>query len=59
MWQTDLVFLVLVILGLFLFLYGANVYSATLGWTGLGFLAFAFFGYIALKAYEASTKNKK
>jgi arginine exporter protein ArgO len=59
MWQTDLVFLLLVILGLVLFLYGANYYSALVGWTGIGFLAFAFFGYIALKAYEASTKKKK
>jgi len=59
MWQTDLVFLLLVILGLVLFLYGANYYSAPVGWTGIGLLAFAFFGYIALKAYEASTKKKK
>lgn len=59
MWQTDLAFLLLIILGLVLFLYGANYYSAPVGWTGIGFLAFAFFGYIALKVYEAATKNKK
>jgi hypothetical protein len=58
MWQTDLAFLLLVILGLVLFLYGANYYSATVGWTGVGLLAVAFFGYIALRAYEASTKKK-
>jgi membrane-bound ClpP family serine protease len=58
MWQTNLVFLFLVILGLYLFLYGANYYSATVGWTGIGFLAVAVFGYIALKAYEALTKKK-
>jgi len=59
MWWRDLVFLFLVILGLVLFLYGANYYSVTVGWTGIGFLAAAVFGYIALKAYEASTKKKE
>jgi membrane-bound ClpP family serine protease len=59
MWQTDLMFLLLVILGLVLFLYGANYYSVAVGWTGIGFVIIAVFGYIALKAYEASTKKKK
>jgi len=59
MWWRDLVFLFLVIAGLVLFLYGANSYDATVGWTGIGLLAAGFFGYIALKAYEASTKKKE
>jgi hypothetical protein len=59
MWQTDLVFLLLVIVGVFLFLYGANYYSITVGWTGIGFLAAAFFGFIIVKDYEVSTKKKE
>ncbi|MGB8779315.1 MAG: hypothetical protein WCD81_01550 [Candidatus Bathyarchaeia archaeon] len=59
MWWRDLVLLFLVILGLVLFLYGANYYDATVGWTGVGLFAAGFFGYIALKVYEASTKKKE
>jgi hypothetical protein len=59
MWWRDLVFLLLGILGLVLFLYGANYYNVTVGWTGIGVLAFGFFGYIALKLYEVSTKKKE
>jgi hypothetical protein len=58
MWWRDSVFLFLVILGLVLFLYGANSYDGTVGWTGIGLLAAGFFGYIALKVYEASIKKK-
>jgi hypothetical protein len=59
MWRRDLVLLFLVLLGLVLFLYGANYYDATVGWTGVGLLAALFFGYIVLKVYEASTKKKE
>jgi membrane-bound ClpP family serine protease len=59
MWQRDLVFLFLVILGLVLFLYGANYYSGTVGWTGIGLIAVGFFGYLILKLYEVSTKKKE
>lgn len=59
MWWRDLVFLFLGILGLVLFLYGANYYNVTVGWTGIGVLAVGFFGYIALKLYEVSTKKKE
>jgi len=59
MWWRDLVFLFLVILGLVLFLYGANYYSVTVGWTGIGLLAVGFFGYLILKLYEVSTKKKE
>jgi hypothetical protein len=58
MWWRDLVLLFLVILGLVLFLYGANYYYAAVGWTGVGLMAAGFFGYIALKVYEAATKKK-
>lgn len=54
-----MVFLFLGILGLVLFLYGANYYNVTVGWTGIGVLAVGFFGYIALKLYEVSTKKKE
>jgi hypothetical protein len=58
MWWRDLTFLFLGILGVVLFLYGANYYANPVGWTGIGLLAVAFFGYIALKLYEATTKKK-
>jgi hypothetical protein len=59
MWWRDLVLLFLVILGLVLFLYGANYYNATVGWTGIGLIAAGFFGYIALKVYETLTRKKE
>jgi hypothetical protein len=58
MWWRDLVLLFLVIAGLVLFLYGANYYDTTVGWTGVGLFVAGFFGYIALKVYEALTKKK-
>jgi hypothetical protein len=59
MWRRDLVLLFLVILGLVLFLYGANYYNATVGWTGVGLIAAGCFGYIALKVIEVSTRKKE
>ncbi|MGA3191273.1 MAG: hypothetical protein ABSD73_02020 [Candidatus Bathyarchaeia archaeon] len=59
MWRRDVVFLFLVILGVVLFLYGANYYGVTVGWTGIGLLVAGFFGYLALKVYEASAKKKE
>jgi hypothetical protein len=54
---VDLAFLFLAVLGFVLFLYGANYYDVTSGWTGVGLLVVAFFGYLALKGYEALTKK--
>jgi hypothetical protein len=55
----DLVLLLLVILGLVLFLYGANYYNATVGWTGVGLITAGFFGYIALKVCDTLTRKKE
>ena len=57
MWWRDLVLLFVVILGLVLFLYGANYYNVTVGWTGVGLVAAGFFGYIVLKVYEILTRK--
>jgi hypothetical protein len=57
MWWRELVLLFLVILGLVLFLYGANYYNVTVGWTGVGLVAAGFFGYVVLKVYEILTRK--
>jgi hypothetical protein len=55
-WKS-LVILLAVILGIVLFLYGANYYNAISGWSGV-FLIFAgIIAYLALEAYEALRKR--
>jgi membrane-bound ClpP family serine protease len=49
--------LLIVVLGLILFLYGANYYDATIGYTGLGFFVGGIVLYIFLKVYESVTKK--
>jgi len=49
--------LLIVVLGLILFLYGANYYDATIGYTGLGFFVGGVVLYIFLKVYESVTKK--
>ena len=55
---TDIACLALVVLGVILFLYGANAYDATVGWTGLGVFFAGLIVYVALQGYRSMTKTK-
>jgi hypothetical protein len=54
-WEGPVCFLV-VILGIVLFLYGANYYDAGVGWTGVGLFVGGLLLYAALKVYERLQK---
>jgi hypothetical protein len=45
------------ILGIFLFLYGANYYDNTVGWAGVLLFVVGFFGLIVLAVYNALAKR--
>ena len=47
----DLVPFIIVILGIILFLYGANYYNAVTGWTGLFLIIVGIIAEIVLKIY--------
>jgi membrane-bound ClpP family serine protease len=44
--------LLVIIVGLVLFLYGANYYDAKVGWAGVGLFVGGFLLYVVLKVYE-------
>jgi len=48
----------MVIVGIILFLYGANYYNATIGWAGIGLFVVGILCYIVLKIDEAERKKK-
>ena len=56
---TDWTFLIIVVLGFVLFLYGANFYDAVVGWVGV----FLFFGgiiaFLILYIYGELTKKEE
>jgi len=54
----DVMSVVLVILGVVLFLYGANYYDAIIGYSGIGIFFAGLIVYGVWKAYEISTKGK-
>jgi membrane-bound ClpP family serine protease len=54
----DLVCLLLVIIGAILFLYGANYYDATTGWTGVGLFVSGIVLYVVLQAFEIGRKKE-
>ena len=53
----DLACLGVIILGLVLFLYGSNYYTATVGWTGVYLIIGGFLAEIVLQVYEALMKR--
>jgi hypothetical protein len=57
LWKEVLCFL-LVVVGAVVFLYGANYYSAAIGWTGLGVFISGFVVFLILKTYEILTRKK-
>ena len=51
--REDWACVLLMILGIFLFLYGANFYNNIVGWSGVFLFAGGFFGLIALAVYNS------
>jgi membrane-bound ClpP family serine protease len=49
---------ILVIVGIGLFLYGANIYDATIGWTGFGLGIFGIVLYIVSYLIGSLRKNE-
>jgi membrane-bound ClpP family serine protease len=54
----DIVSVLLIIVGVVLFLYGANYYEAAIGYAGVGLFIGGFVVYAVWKVYEVSTKGK-
>ena len=55
-WKVLLCLLVVVV-GFVLFLYGANYYDATVGWTGVGLFVGGIVLYVVLKLLESKQKK--
>lgn len=55
----DVSCLLVFIVGVALFLYGANYYDALTGWIGVALMIGGFFAEIFLKIYEAMRKRGK
>jgi len=56
---TDIFCFVLVILGVALFLYGANVFDAVSGYGGIGLLVLGIVLYAVLQILRAGSKKKE
>jgi len=56
LWKEPLC-LLMVVVGVVLFLYGANYYDAVVGWTGVGVFVGGIFLYVVLKAYDYVAKK--
>ena len=54
----DVVCVLMIVVGLLAFLYGANYYVELAGWAGLGLFIGGFVVYFVLKGYEFLTKKK-
>ena len=54
----ELACLLVFILGVVLFLYGANNYDAVVGWTGVGLILGGVIAYIVLEVYAVLMKKK-
>ncbi len=57
--RTDLVCLSAVILGFLLFLYGANVFNAVVGWVGVYFFFGGILVFLVLYIYDELTKKEE
>ena len=54
----DLTCLCVMVLGLILFLYGANYYNAIIGWTGVYLMVGSFSAEVIPKVYEKLGKKR-
>jgi divalent metal cation (Fe/Co/Zn/Cd) transporter len=57
--RTDWACLGAVILGFLLFLYGANVFNAVVGWTGVYFFFGGILVFLVLYIYSELTKKEE
>jgi len=55
--RTDWACLGVFILGFLLFLYGANIYNAIVGYTGLYLSIFSIVAYLIIYVYKGLTKK--
>lgn len=57
--SIDLAFLCAILIGVLLFLYGANYYNALVGWAGFYLVVVVFFAGVVLKIYGVVRKRGK
>lgn len=57
MWKGIVLFLVALV-GIVLFLYGANYYDNTIGWAGIILVIASFVAWLALKVYGFTRKKE-
>ena len=55
--RTDWICLAVVVLGIILFLYGANYYDATVGWIGVFLFVGGILAFLVLYIYGELTKE--
>lgn len=53
-----ILWLSVILIGVFLFVYGSNYYSAVVGWTGIFLMIGGCLSGIALKVYESVRKKE-
>ena len=53
----EIVCVCVIVIGVILFLYGANYYNAAIGWSGFSLVISGFFAGIVLKIYERVKKG--
>jgi hypothetical protein len=53
----EIVCICAILIGVTLFLYGANYYNAVIGWTGFSLMIGGFFAGITFKVYESVRKK--
>jgi len=54
----EIVCVCVIVVGVILFLYGANYYNAVIGWAGFSLIIGSFFAEIVLKVYESVRKKR-
>jgi|CryGeyStandDraft_7_1057128.scaffolds.fasta_scaffold85659_1 hypothetical protein len=54
----EIVCVCVIVIGMILFLYGANYYNAVIGWTGFSLMIGGFFAEIVFKVCESIRKKE-
>lgn len=53
----EILYVCVIVMGVALFLYGANYYNAIIGWTGFSLMLGGFFAEAVFKIYERIKKR--